>query len=171
MSSSFPALPAGTKRIFGMSGDTEMVIVLDQPQSTWIPTENNPRRRRGCFWSRLHSLCVALVGSRSTLVRRKWDTAGATTSGEVKWTWWSPGTVTTECCSRKREGGVTCQCAHSAIAKAIITQTHVSVVQTLEKHRGEFFLVIFGKFCLDASVRSGRRSLKHIFECRADTMM
>lgn len=37
---------------------------------------------------------VWVGGCESTLVWRKSDTAGATTWGLFRWTWWSPGTVT-----------------------------------------------------------------------------
>lgn len=44
--------------------------------------------------------------------------------------------------------------------RAFMTQTHLSVTQTLEKRRSEFFLGIFWKFCLVTPVRSERQRLK-----------
>lgn len=46
-------------------------------------------------------VCVHNAGScASTLARRKSETNGATTSGLLRWTWWSPDTITTVCWER-----------------------------------------------------------------------
>ena len=52
-------------------------------------------------------VCVHYAGSCCgiTSVCRNWETRGATTSGLLRWTWWSPGTVTTVCWGRERSDG------------------------------------------------------------------
>lgn len=52
-------------------------------------------------------VCVHYAGSCCgiTLVCRNSETTGATTSGLFRWTWWSPGTLTTVCWGRERSDG------------------------------------------------------------------
>lgn len=54
----------------------------------------------------VYNLCSCLADCDNTLVRRKSHTNGATTSGLFRWTWWSPGAVTTVCWNREETQGI-----------------------------------------------------------------
>lgn len=135
-----------------------------------------------------HNLWTWLIDGESTLVRRKLDTNGATTSGVFRWVWWSPGTVTTVCWNQhKLKVTLTADMQNQWPLKWLINdknnhdkpfhafcifivsqlQTHVSVTQTLEKWRGKFMLSRFRKFSIITFFCSGKKRFwTYLVKCK-----